>query len=278
MDHFTTRPGAWQLTTRAWGSTRAAIGAMPLLFLSAMVLSIALSLASFAVPWVTNLVMVAPKSVTPAMVWPALGMRAVITVAWAILATPVAVAVHRFILLDQVTRGPVSWLPRHTLAFAAWLVAIRFLYVLVSGGMLLLRNAAAEIFVVYCGAFALAVIGVYLTMLFPAVAVETPSKSVSARLETSMQQMSGHFWLFVFAVFLTFIPAVVVTAVIQIALLRSITQSAIQGLATHAPVIALVGAGLLGVLQIVFVALAASVASWLYSWVSRDSSSGAASG
>ena len=57
------------------------------------------------------------------MVWPALGLRTAASLVWALLAAPVAVAMHRFILLDQVTRGPVSWLPRYTLAFAAWLAA-----------------------------------------------------------------------------------------------------------------------------------------------------------
>ena len=38
-----------------------------------------------------------------------------------------------------------------------------------------------------------AVVGVFLAMLFPAVAVEAPAKSLSARLETSMEQIERPF-------------------------------------------------------------------------------------
>ena len=40
MDHFTARPSGWEIANRSWGSVKAAFGAMPLLFLSAMLLGV----------------------------------------------------------------------------------------------------------------------------------------------------------------------------------------------------------------------------------------------
>jgi hypothetical protein len=279
MDHFTRRPGGWQIATHAWRSTAAAFQAMPLLFLSAMVLAAALTVAPFYVPNLINLMMVAPKTIAPDQVWPALGLRTAASLVWALLAAPVAVAIHRFILLGRVTHGPVSWLPRYTLAFAAWLAFLRLLFALIRAPVLLMHDTGAEMMVIACISFAMLVVGVFLAMLFPAVAVEAPAKSLSARLETSMEQMGGHFWLLVWSGILALLPLMVPAIALSATLLVGFSRNAVAGLVTaRPPVSVMVTLGLLAALQIVTTAVAAAAVSWLYSWISRPTSSDAASG
>lgn len=279
MDHFTARPGGWRIATHAWRSTADAFGAMPLLFVSAMMLATILSVAPFYVPGLINLMMVAPKSITPDQTWPALGLRTAASLVWALLAAPVAVAMHRFILLDRVTRGPVSWLPRYTLAFAAWLAVLRLLFALVRAPVLFLHDTGAELMVIGCLSIAMIVVGVFLAMLFPAVAVEAPARSLSARLETSMEQMSGHFWLLVWTGILALLPLMVPAIVLGATMLVGFTRSAAAGLVTaKPPVSVMVTLGVLAALQIVNIAVTAAAVSWLYSWINRPASSGAVSG
>jgi hypothetical protein len=277
MNHFTARPKFWQIVASAWASTRDGFMAMTLLFVSSMILGAVISAAVFASPNFINLMLASKKALPADMIWPAIGARFVRALIGAMIAAPVAVAMHRFILLDQVTRGPIWW-GRRALVFTAWLAALQLVFALMAAAPLLMAADAPEGMLVFCARIAFSVLCVYLAMLFPAVATGAPTPSISMRLETSMAQTTGHFWLLAFGALLAILPLFVVGAVLGFPL-AAVTKAAQTALVTAKPhPTVLVAAALLGAVNILFVAVMAAAVSWLYSWVSRDSSSGAASG
>lgn len=271
MQHFTTRPTGWQIAKRAWASFRDGFGQMKLLFITSMILGAAVSVAVFALPHLTNLLLASKKALPAAMIWPALGARFARAVIWTVVAAPIAVAMHRFILLDQPTRGPIFW-GRRTLVFIAWLVVLQLLFAILAGLPLLMADNAPEGMLVFCARVALIMLSVYLAMLFPAVAIGAPTPSVSMRLETSMAQTVGHFWLVVWTGLLALLPLLLLSLIFGLpmaAVMKSLATAQVTA-KPHLPV--LVAAGLLGATNILVVAMTAAVVSWLYSWLSRLSS------
>src|ERR1700761_8600973 len=111
---FTQRPTGTDIAKHAWNSTLSAMRAMPALFLAAFFVAILLSFALiFARPDRGADFAHLP---TPRM----LGITIAYILAWSALAAPIAVAIHRYVLLDQVTDSVLSFAPRHTKLFFLW--------------------------------------------------------------------------------------------------------------------------------------------------------------
>jgi hypothetical protein len=112
---------------------------------------------------------------------------------------------------------------------------------------------------------------IYLALLFPALAIDEPVAGARARISASMSRMRGHFWQFVGAILLTCAPVTVIGAVISFALVRRMMEPVLLGSGRHGvwfPQLQnpwFYTSVFLGAFTAVLtVALAASVASWLY--------------
>jgi hypothetical protein len=114
------------------------------------------------------------------------------------------------------------------------------------------------------------VLSTNMAMIFPAIATETPSRNLEARIAESWRQMRGNFWLFVRASIVTFLPALILWVVIAIVMM--IFALMVRGVIGHGlPLFPrLVLSGAIGVTVVLSIALAAALASWTYVWVRSD--------
>src|SRR5262245_43529107 len=121
------RPTGRQIAGLAWRSVFSALHRMPLIFLGCFVLLAALGIVGTLLPhpgltpeqqdWVQH-----PSGMPPSGPWPYLVPLALTIILDAIVLSPVAVAVHRFILLGEIRKG-LFFLSPVTLRFAG-LVAL----------------------------------------------------------------------------------------------------------------------------------------------------------
>jgi hypothetical protein len=111
---------------------------------------------------------------------------------------PVAVAVHRFVIRGETTRGVISPLPAHTQMFAFWLLILEAARIAASlPGALTSYADLAGVIVGFAGAFAslaLIVATVRLALMFPAIAIDSPDAGFLARARISWRRSKGHAW------------------------------------------------------------------------------------
>lgn len=177
--------------------------------------------------------------------------------AWALLLTPVVIAVHRFVIQDVVTRG-YTW-PLGDPAyrpFFVWLFALKVLEGLpftLLGAMQtfdwpLLPSTAGFV----AALIAAIVLGLRLTILLPAIAVQAPGALAAPALADTRGQVLRILAVF----FLALIPWVIVDVGVVLLLGRG---AGITG--SPRAMIALVTAG---ILQIVTLTLCATIASHVF--------------
>lgn len=180
----------------------------------------------------------------------------------AAIGAPLAVAVHRLILKGEATPGIISLNRPYHWLFFAWLLAFALAQFALAGARLA-SGLLALIFAI--GWF---IFFIKSALVFPAIAIEAPSRNWRERLDISWKQMDGNFWLFFRALLISFLPLIIAVILASIA-------GAFLGI-----ILALGGAGMMvgtlamrivitAVIQPAGVMLAAGVASWLYLWV-RD--------
>jgi hypothetical protein len=182
----------------------------------------------------------------------AIAMDVVVIALRAVIAAPLAVAMHRFILLGETRR--FTFATRLTMRFAAWIFLLQIPVMILAWLILFAGPATALVPLLTVVLIALLLFLMQTLQLFPAVAVQEPSETVSARLETALERAEGMFWLALVALFLTFLPIGVVQAV---------AMRVFAKLPAHAPLIVPLAKA---ALEVVTVALAAAVVSWLYSY------------
>jgi hypothetical protein len=102
---FETRPSGTAIARRAWRSSVEAFGQMKPLFLSATVISLALGYATFHVPFFQSHIFKSDTLLTPDIFATYTAIDLVSILAWTAVDAPVAVAMHRFILMGQTTSG-----------------------------------------------------------------------------------------------------------------------------------------------------------------------------
>src|SRR3954454_13649800 len=134
----TERPKLWQTATRAWASLFQALRQMAPLFLIGFALMVGLNIA---IEWLTPALAIPTRDalktiLTGGRSLPWLDVSKAMAadfVAWmlrAIIAAPLAVAVHRFILLGEVRR--LYFLSRRSLRFARWVFVLQIPLIILS--------------------------------------------------------------------------------------------------------------------------------------------------
>ena len=256
----TVRPTALGVALRAWSSLLRAARLMLPLFLITYVLMAGLGIAIdrlsaiLSIPSIDALkeIVTAGRRLPWLGVSEAIGKDVVICIVQAVIAAPLAVAMHRFILLGEPHR--FYFISRLTIRLARWIFALQVPVLILVWLILFARGATALVPLLFVLLFALLGFLMQTLQLFPAMAVEEPSAGISSRLETALERAEGMFWLALVALVLTFLPIGVVQAVAMRVSVK---------LVAHAPLIVPLAKAALG---IVTVALAAAAVSWLYSY------------
>jgi hypothetical protein len=278
---FETRPSGTAIAKKARRSCTEAFVKMKPLFLSAAAISLALGFATFYVPNF-QLSVFTPKDVPPASdIFARYSATRIISIlVWTAVSAPVAVAVHRYILIGQITPGFFSFRPQYTKSFFFWGAGLQVIAALLTipPSLLLVNKYLAIIGSLAAFAFATLylIVILHLAMIFPAVATEVPNAHWRIRIANSWKQMKGHSWLLIRAAIVAFSPWVFLYLVLWI-LFGGLRASQHHGDLQYSSRLGL--ALLIGSVRIPFVMLGAAVASWLYAWIrqqpSLDSSSGA---
>jgi hypothetical protein len=256
----TERPTVLGIAWRAWSSLFRAAGRMLPLFIIAYLLMAGLDLAAdrlshiLAIPSVDSLKEIVKDS--KRLPWPGVSMAiardVAVSLLRAIITAPLAVAMHRFILLDE-TRH-FYFLSRLTLKFAIWLVALQVPVIVLAWLILFAGSATGLVPLLVVLLIALGLLLMQTSQLFPAVAVQEPSTDLSARLETALERGEGMFWLTLVALILTFLP---------LALVQAVVVRVSAKLALRAPLIVPIGKATAGFLAVLLISAAVS---WLYSY------------
>jgi hypothetical protein len=266
-DSMSVRPSGWRIASRAWRSVFQAMARMPVLFVSAFVLF--LMLQAFALVPVNHAVM------QRLPLWSFFAGALVQNIASALLTAPVAVAVHRWVLLNDVQRGGLSWKPPYTRLFFLWALTLHLVYMVMSLPTMMFtaemvrsgivgKRPAPGILLNLLPVLAVMVVSVYLALVFPDVAIGEPSTSWIARMKTSAARVRGNFWLLVRAAILAFLPLIIIQIIEAFAETRVsgrvlVTMDLLSP-ATAARTVIGAATAVLGV------GLAAATVSWLYSW------------
>lgn len=253
----------WAMVVRlAWPSAIAAIRKMMPLFLSAAVLY---AIFGIAERWILDRVL----PVTDGLGDVARGFAAE-TIALpeiaanALLLAPVAVAVHRFVLLDEVSPGFTVLRQPCLRNFVIWTFCVQLaLNSVAIFGIV----ADISIFPLLAWIALFALFGRTL-LIFPAVAIEVPAASASGRIEASLTSSRGLFWTTIFAVIVSVLPLILVEYVPDIvaALMGRLHDMHPNLIAAPEFDVSLVSAVLDDLAYPLGVAVLAAVASWIYLW------------
>jgi hypothetical protein len=265
------RPTVLRLVGRAWWSAWDGLKAMPLLLGTVIVLGAVVQAFFFhTVPLNRALDMPQVAAFGVSSLGLHFAARLVSILLLSALAAPAAAAMYRFILLGEVTRGLPSYGQAHTRQlfvwtaglWAAYTVAHRFPLVLSS---VMFTRRLSELIML---AISLVVI-VQLSMVFPAIVLGAPARSLEKRIDASIRLMEGNFWRMAAAFVLALIPllalhllALLIATGGHLRLVRQMSDPAnparlALGLTT-------------GATDMVAVLVVASLLAWFYAWVRRD--------
>jgi len=266
-ESISARPSGWQIASRAWRSVFQAMGRMPVLFASAFVLFLLLQ--------VWALVLINHTVMQSLPVWFFFAGVFVQNILSSLLTAPVAVAVHRWVLLNDIQPGGLSWKPSYTRLFFLWALVLHLVYVVMSLPTIIFTaemvrsgvvgaRPAPGVLLNLLPILAVMIVSIYLALVFPDVAIGEPSASWIARAKVSMARVRGNFWLLVRAAILAFLPLIVIQIIMAFATNRVSGRVLITMdlLSPATAVRTLVG----GVTAVLGIGLAAATVSWLYSW------------
>jgi len=258
------RPAAFDIARRAWISLFQAARQMPFLFLVGFALLFA---SSYAIQWLSGgELTLADKewmkhpSGPPPNFWRQLPLYAFSGLIYGVILAPLAVAVHRFVLLGEVRKTPFfsnKVTLQFALLFAFFQLTQYFLILFMAGGIMANTLANLIYFCTVC----------WTLLVFPSLAVEEPSDNFARRLDTAIGRAKGRFWLIlgsllltVFLLFLASMVAVAGPAFTHSAEIQNNPSAAIEAFRSW-PFIAGSDMAL-----IAMTALAAATASWLYGY------------
>jgi hypothetical protein len=200
-----TKPPVVETAVIAWGDAFRAIGAMPVVAGIAFALVLVTSLASFAI-------IPDPYALVGSPWLPVLSI--VSSIVQAVLLAPLAIAVHRFVLLGERTgRYPLEPGSSRYMRFVGFAILVKILWLIPSTIQTLSLGAKdnpglmAGIGIVVLALFITVIIVVVRrAILFPAIAIDAPGATWSnAGLDTK-----GSSWRVAIIFFLTALPVVVV--------------------------------------------------------------------
>jgi hypothetical protein len=194
----TTKLPILRSVTMAYRDAWNAISAMPALAAAALVIILAISVLEYVLP-------------LRALVLTSLGalLTFLLGIARNFLITPVMIAVHRFIVLDEVTPGYVMALSqRRFQLFFGWLLALTTVTALMS--LAATAFAGLSFGIVFAFEFVVAIVMVIvmlkLAILFPAIAVDAPGATAT----NAWADSKGHAWRIFLIIFLASLPVLVV--------------------------------------------------------------------
>ncbi len=262
---------ARDIALRSWRSLGAAFRVMPLLFIVTLSLGAAWCVAVVAIA-ALKAAMTVPKfedfSAQTLAVYS--GAHVLDLLFWAALATPLAVAVHRFILLRQ--PRPRLLEVRH---FFLWLAGLGLAF-LAARAFCLLLSAVSFVrglteFTVTIGAV---IVALQIGLIFPAIATGVPAASMEQRIDSGFRMSEGRFLLLLRTIALTLIPLIILMVVLS----RISGGPPPAKLAAGAPPaltlpitpVRLVAAGALGAVQAAALVLVAATLSFLYAHQRKD--------
>ena len=262
---------AREIAKRAWLSLRAAFRAMPLLFIVTLALGAAFGTAVLGIaPVEAALTFLKFEDFKLETLSTYLGAYILAVLFWSALVAPLAVGIHRFILLNQ-TRLARSELRN----FFFWLAGL-LLAVLAARAFCLLMASVSFVrslseILVTIGAL---IVAVQISLIFPAIAIGVPSASTEQRLDSGFRMAEGNFWLLLRTLLLTQLPLTILRVVL-IRISAGPPPGALvpgQALAPPPPVtpLRLIAAGMTGATSIVAIALLAATLSWLYAAKRKD--------
>ncbi len=247
------RPPVLHTTWRAWGSTLAAMRAMPLAFVATAAAEV---LVAFVVQHLTPaapLPGTAPNATTTpdaqAVVIGLLTSLPIVFVNCAILA-PLAVAVHRFVVLGERTPLLPLRLPSRTLPYAACAVLFSLGYSVPTLFATLLPPPYGEPALMLV-ILAVLVVTMRLTLLLPQIAVASSGE----RLRTHWNDLRWRFWN---------TTTILGLAVMPILMLQFLATLALFGRIDTTTITAAYDSPLMDVSAAPYVALGAAAMSWLF--------------
>ena len=259
----TERPKFWQTAKSAWRSLFQALRQMAPLFLIGFLLMGGLNIAIerltplLAIPTRDALkeILTAGRRLPWLDVSKAIGMDFAVWILRAIIAAPLAVAVHRFILLGEVRR--FYFLSRLSLKFARWVFLLEIPVIVLSWLILFATGATGLPSLLWLLMAALIVLLISTSQLLPGVAVEEPSETFSGRIETALERSETMLWRTTAAFVLAFLPVILV----QVIAVRAGAK-----LAEHAPLLIPLARAAAGFIA---VTLSAALISWIYSYTAH---------
>ena len=210
-----TKPPIIGTAVTAWEDASRAIGAMPLVMGIAFVIVLLLSFASF---WI-----IADPNALAASAW--LPVYTIVTgIVHGLLLAPLAIVMHRYVLLGEVTsRYPLDPFSARYVRFAGFAVLVKVLWSLPSIIQSFMRDAQENPGVV--GLLGFVVLALFITVvivtvrrviLFPAIAIDAPGATWSnARHDTK-----GSSWRVAFIFVCAALPAIILGFLLYYALLR----------------------------------------------------------
>ena len=206
------KPPVFRSAVRAYRDTTAAIAAMPAMALAGLAISMVYSLLDY---FITDLVGTdAEKGYGPVLSSAAVG------VVWNFFLTPCFIAIHRFIVLGEVTtRYELRPGDPRFLKFFGWTL---FLLALVMVPTLLIplssRSSTGLPAVISALTIGFFFVSVRSIILFPAVAVDAPGATWS----NAFTDTRGYFWRITGIVVLTMLPVMIVALILIFPTLPSV--------------------------------------------------------
>lgn len=264
------QPTVLRLVGRAWISTWDGLKAMPLTLGGAILLGAVVQAVFFHIaPLNRAMAVPAVDAFSVSTLGLHFAVRLFSILLLAAVAAPAASAIYRFVLLGEKTRGLPGWGAPHTRELFFWTAGLWAFYTLAHRFPLVMSSVMftrrlAELLVVL---FSLIVV-VQLSMVFPAIAIGVPARSVEKRIDASFRLMDGHFLRMAAAFVLTLIPLIVLHGLAlaiatggHLKLLRTMSDPAnparlALGFAT-------------GATDMIAVMVLASLLAWFYAWVRR---------
>ena len=193
-----TPPSIWRAAVAGYRDAARALSAMPLLALVAFAVGLGQALTEF---------ILLPADETRDIFQQVIGY--VLTLVWSFLLTPLLIAVHRFILLDEVTSGyPIEPGNPRFLRFFAWSFGLTAA-VAVFDFLTTKVNDLIPILIVLALFFVGVVFALRLVILFPAIAVDSPG----ATWRSALRDSKGYAWRIFWILLLASLPALAVVLI-----------------------------------------------------------------
>ena len=284
------RPTGLQVAGRAWRSIFSAVRQMIPLFIGSVLLLMAWNVAYQwligLLPWPSITVEMGSRAADPQEISAPLTQGLLVGLLYVtvrvIALAPIAVAVHRFILLNEARKAPF-FINRLTLRFAVWMALFEIAWTLIgqlydvvpSLILAVPKNPDIMLHSFFWWLIGLAnlilmpVIVLRTMLLFPAVAVEEQNgQAPFARLKTATSRAKGSFWMTLIATVLALLPVFVFWNAV---LLAPHYAFGVRADTMTAPLIGWLYSTGESAVAVLMVALMAATASWLYSHAAQNS-------